>query len=151
MNLDIKQSMEMVLKHALKEGADACDIIVNSGESFSLAVHKNEIEKYQVSGSKILGIRVIKDRKVGISYSESFDENELKSCAVNAISNSRFFQMLMNEVIEKTSDMKIPKSDFNQKDSSTIEDKIKLALYLESEVLKKDKRIESAPYNNLMK
>ena len=54
-------------------GAEA-DLIVSEADSLSLKALNGELDEYTVSSTQSFGVRVIKDDKVGIAYSEASDE-----------------------------------------------------------------------------
>lgn len=147
MNTELKNTLEIVINHAMKSGADAADVILNSGESFSLSAQNGDIDKYQVSGSKIVGIRAIKNQKVGISYTESFEPKELERAARAAVENSKFSDVNEYETIAVKADRPLITEIPMEDDGSTTQDKIDLCLELEKRVKDRDSRVQSAPYN----
>ena len=86
----MRDTLEKVIDYAKKNGATSADAILNTGKSFSVSAQKEQIDKYQVSGSQIVGVRVIKDDKVGISYTEAFDDEALELAAKHAVDNASF-------------------------------------------------------------
>lgn len=124
------------------------DIIVNKGSSLSLSAQQNKLETYKVSSSSMIGIRVIKDQKVGISYSEDFSDDSLKTMVKSALKSSEF------SGVDEYQEITLPKSeiiDSNQKtyrdDKTEINEKIDFALKLESEIKNRDKKAAAVPYN----
>ena len=89
MNELLKETCKRLVDLSLAQGADECDVILNKGESLSLSAQDGDIDKYKVSGSQVVGVRVIKDSKIGLSYSESFDDDALKFCAQSAVENAK--------------------------------------------------------------
>lgn len=142
----LKNTCEKLINFAKEMGADDCDVILSKGESFSLSSQNADIDKYKVSGAQVIGIRAIKDSKVGLSYSESMDEDSLRFTAHSAIENAMNSEKnLFEKTILETGEQ-IHESEF-AKDESTTEEKIALCLELESEVKKRDSRVQSVPYN----
>jgi PmbA protein len=88
MKTELKNTLEKIINFSNDFGADQCDAILSKGESFSLSAQNSEIDKYKVSGAQVIGVRAIKDSKVGISYTESFDEESLKIAAKSAVENA---------------------------------------------------------------
>ncbi|MDP7319612.1 MAG: TldD/PmbA family protein [Bacteriovoracaceae bacterium] len=146
MKQELKDVLEYMLEITQKAGADECDAILSKGESFSLSAQNGDIDKYKVSGSEVLGVRVIKDSKVGISYTESFDKDALNLAASSAVENALNSEENEYEHILATKGEMIEPCEFTKEDVS-IEEKIDFCLRLESEVKKKDKRVQSVPYN----
>ncbi|MBC75665.1 MAG: hypothetical protein CME64_06585 [Halobacteriovoraceae bacterium] len=151
MNLDNKKLMEKLVDMATAKGADSCDVIFNTGKSLSMSAQEGELDSYKVSGSKIAGIRVIKDSRVGISYTEAFDDEALADTAVKAIENSKFGEVNEFETIEHAVEEDlVHKGDLEPVEGEvSAQDKIDLCLKLESEVKSKDERVKGVPYNGL--
>lgn len=136
--------LEKVIDVAKKYNCEA-DVILSEGESLSLSSFEGKIDKLKVSGSKIVGVRVIKDQKAGISYSESLDDDALELMVKNAVENSSYSDLNENEGILKgraNGDVK----DFSRNDMTSMQNKIQLAINLEKEVFAKDTRIAAVPY-----
>lgn len=144
----VKQIMKQTIDLALKNGADSCDIILNNGENISLAALNGKLDKFKISKTQDLGIRVIKDQKIGLAYTESFDQDALEFTVKNALANAEFSTPNEFETISVKNPQDL-EDIIAFADTSSIEDKISLTLELESIVKRLDKRVESAPYNGL--
>lgn len=147
MNQEFKNALEKTLDFAKKNGADQADVILNTGSSFSISAQKKEIDKYKLSGSSVVGIRAIKDNKVGISYSEALDDNALELAAKTAIDNAKNSDVNENETISVKSDGDLISKSKYEKDNSSTQEKIDFCLKLESEVYARDSRVQAVPYN----
>lgn len=144
-NLNLK--CEALLQMAIDTGADACDVILSKGESFSLSAQNNEIDKYKVAGSQVIGLRVVKDSKIGLSYSESLDENSLQSIASAAIESAINSEINEYESISTSNQIYNFPSKFLKEESVSTQEKIDFCLNLEGEVRRRDSRVQSVPYN----
>lgn len=147
MNQELKNSLEKTLEFAKKNGADQADVILNTGSSFSISAQKKEIDKYKLSGSSVIGIRAIKDNKIGISYSEAMDDDALELAAKTAIDNAKNSDVNEFETISVKSDKDLISENKYEKDTSTTQEKIDFCLKLESEVYARDSRVQAVPYN----
>lgn len=144
--------MEELVDIAKKSGADSSDVVFSSGKSLSMSAQEGDLDSYKVSGSKIAGIRVIKDKKVGISYTEAFDSEALKDTVKKALENSSFGEVNEFEQIDYLRDEDIihmGEVEQATKNEWSPEQKIDLCLKLESESKAKDKRVAAVPYNGL--
>lgn len=148
MNTELKNTLEKIIQYSSDAGSDQCDAILSKGENFSLSAQNGEIDKYKVSGAQVIGVRAIKDSKIGISYTESFDDDSLKHAAKSAVENALSSEVNEFEKIEITKGEFIFESKF-KKDSSSTEEKIEFCLRLEEEVKSRDSRVQSVPYNGL--
>ena len=73
-----QQHASQILEQVKAAGATG-DLIIDQGRSLSLKAREGALEEYKVSSSQVLGLRVIKDGKVGTAYSEATDSEALKS------------------------------------------------------------------------
>ena len=142
---ELKSSLELTVDLATQAGAD-CDVLASKGESFSLSSQNNSIDKYSLSGTQIIGVRLIKDQKIGISYSESFDPESLKLMIENALSNAQSNDSNPHEKITSPKSSLILNSSTEGSDIDT-QKKIDLALSLESKVKEKGNEVKVVPYN----
>jgi PmbA protein len=151
MNLDqkMKSTIKKSIDMAMNSGADSCDAIVSSGESLSLSPLNGKLDKYKISKNSILGIRVIKNKKIGLSYTESFDDDALKYVALSALENAQFSDPNEFESISIKNNSDYLFHESGALDKSTIEEKIEFTLKLESEMKKRDSRITAVPYVGL--
>lgn len=148
MNTQIKNAMEKTLELAKKYGADQADVIVSAGESFSVSAQKGDIDKYKVSGARVLGIRSLKDERVGLSYTEAIDDDSLEIAVKKSLENAEASEKRPHEKIVVENSEGIRESEYKP-DETSIDDKIKFALSLEEDVRKKESRVSSVPYNGL--
>ena len=86
---ELKTTIDKVMNMAKAKGAEA-DCILDKSNVLSLKADEGELSEYKVSGSQVLGIRVIKDGKVGTSYSEALDDESLSFMVDQALENAKF-------------------------------------------------------------
>lgn len=141
----MKKIMERVINEITDHKAEA-DLIYSTSKSLSMSAQNNEISSYKVSSSEILGVRVIKEGRVGISYTESLDEESLKFMIKHALQNAEVSEpnpdekiLLLNGHI--ADEEKIPEAEVD------IAVKTKKALELESIVKMMEPRVVSVPHN----
>ncbi|MFP5384792.1 MAG: TldD/PmbA family protein [Bacteriovoracia bacterium] len=142
----MKDLMEKVINKVTDFKAEA-DLIYSSSRSLKMSSQKGAISEYKVSSSQILGIRAIKDGKVGISYTESLDEDSLDLLVKQALANA--------EMSEKNSFERILQISGHVNDEATypeeevdIKVKTQKALSLESGPKSRDARVVAVPYNS---
>ncbi len=145
----IKLQSTKLIDKAMAAGADQCDVLFSTGKSFSVSVQNAALDKYKVSSSSVIGLRVIKDQKVGISYSESLDDESMDRVVTQALTNASFTDKTPFQQIDVKNETDIIVEDkaLCQDDSSSVEEKIDFALSLEKDTLARDSRVVGAPYN----
>jgi PmbA protein len=144
----MRTEIETTLEWARKLGADESDVILNEGNALSLSAQQGRIETYKVTSSRLIGVRVIRDHRVGISYSEDLSADSLRSMVESALRLTHAVEPDENQSITLGG---APVVDTNSKtyreDSTTLEEKIKLTLHLEDEIKRRDPRTQAVPYN----
>ena len=140
------QMAEQVLDRVKRAGA-AGDLIVDAGDTLSLKARDGELEEHKVSSSRIFGLRVIKDGRVGTAYSEAADADALGSMVDQALLNASFSRTEPFETILPNSDHLATDDDLLcPAEQVSIEQKIDLALDIERRLTARDK-IRNVPYN----
>ncbi len=125
------------------------DLIVQEKSSLTLKAHAGELEEHNVNSSRIYGVRVIKDSRVGIAYSEAADSAALRSMVEQALLNATFARPDANEGIAAgaltlTTDDAI----LCPPDDTSTEAKIDAALTIERELTARDK-VQNVPHNGV--
>lgn len=140
-----RADLEKIIRLSHEFGATDCDAILSEGNSLSMSAQNGELDSYKISGSKVIGIRVIKDNRVGLSYTEAFDDESLKQTVRNAIDNSQYAPIDECETIANSDSEFI--APYDEVESVDISEKIDLALKLESEMRAKSSLVSAVPYN----
>ena len=124
-----KKVLENIVSKAIDAGAEECDLILANGNSFSVSVQNGNIDKYKVSSSQIMGIRTIKEGRVGISYSEVINDDAASRMIEQALENSRFSSIDKYQTItHKRSADYIEASEKIYRADSTATSKIRLSI-----------------------
>ncbi|MDO2949108.1 TldD/PmbA family protein [Aeromonas simiae] len=143
---EMKQRLGRLLEQVTALGAEA-DLIASREQSFSLKADQGELSEYKVTGSQQIGIRLIKEGRVGIAYSEALDEPALAAMLQDALDASRFAKEDPDQRISVAdSHLETQDSAIVQPDETPVDEKIALALRLEGEMLKRE-GVKGAPYN----
>lgn len=142
----MKSMMEKVMNNITDKKGEG-DLILSTSKSLKMSAQKGEINEYKVSSSQILGVRVIKDNRVGISYTESFDEDSLKLLVKQAFDNASNSEPNEKEAILKLSGHLNDVSSYPE-ETVDIALKTQKALELESKVKALEPRTVAVPYNS---
>ncbi len=144
--LDMNQLLARLLDKVATLGAEA-DVIANREKAFSLKADKGELGEYKVTSSQQIGIRLIKEGRVGIAYSESLDEPALDAMVQDALDASRFAKVDPDQRITvQQNRLTTDCAEIHQTDTTAVEEKIALALRLEADMLALPD-VTGAPYN----
>lgn len=144
----MKHLMEEIISELKKSSAEG-DLIFSKSKSLKISSQKGAVSEYKVSGSEILGIRTIKEGRVGISYTESMDKESVRLMIKEALANGEMTEANSDEEIYATKDELIDEAFYEEKEVD-INTKVQDALRLEGDVFKKDKRTIAVPHNSYM-
>jgi PmbA protein len=142
---------EKEFKYIFDYAADLVDdieILLSSENSFSTRIHAQQVESFKYSDTIGIGIRILKAGKVGIAYTEKFDEESFRMIVDEAIENS---QIIEND--EKVSFENYPevKTDLDlyslELDEVKVDAKIQFTKDLEKYSKESDERIINVPYS----
>ena len=142
----MKNLMEKVMDGVTKQKAEG-DLILSRFKSLKMSAQRGEINEYKVSSSQVLGVRVIKEGRVGIAYTEALDNESLDLMVKQALQNAEMSEPNEYESILKLSghgsdELKYPEKDVD------IAYKTKKAIELETEPKRLDSRVVAVPYNS---
>ncbi|OQX70757.1 MAG: hypothetical protein B6D62_03615 [Candidatus Cloacimonas sp. 4484_275] len=126
---------------------DDIEILLVSNDNFSVRIHEQEIEAFNYSDEKGLGIRIIKDGKVGYAYTEKFDSETFRKIVDKALENSKFTVNDEVPIMENYPDIpKKPNVFSDELEKVGIDKKVEFAKNLEKYAKEFDKRIFNVPY-----
>ena len=146
--MTVTSHAEQVLSLVTKAGAKG-DLIIDQGNAISLKAREGELEEHKVTSSRILGLRVIKDNKVGTAYSEAADPDSLSSLVEQALTNASYAAPEVHEtILENDAQLETDDALLCPEETATTEDRIQMALALEQELAARD-RVKNVPYNGI--
>ncbi|MGF1683211.1 TldD/PmbA family protein [Photobacterium minamisatsumaniensis] len=142
----LQSAIDHVLERVMSSGAEA-DVIASGSNNFSLKANAGELDEYKVTSGQVIGVRIIKDQHVATSYSESIEPASLDMMVEQALQNALFTKKDEHQTIScVNSQLTTNNPEIYQQDNASVDDKIALALALESGVVAKP-NATSAPYN----
>ena len=144
----LEANAQRVLDKVLASGAVG-DLVVQEESSLSLKAHAGELEEHKVTSTRVYGIRVVKDDRAGIAYSEAADSAALDSMVEQALVNASFARLDPTEnVADGATALATEDATLCPADPTSVEAKIDAALYLERELTARDK-VRNVPYNGV--
>ena len=82
--MEFNKFKELLLQKAKQEGFSESEVYYTKGESISISVYEEEIDKYNISKSFGLSFRGIYNGKMGYSFTEIIDEEAIDMLIKNA-------------------------------------------------------------------
>lgn len=130
-----------------RDKVDDIEIVLSAVNSFSTRIHEQQIEAFNYSDAKGLGVRVIVNGKLGYSYTEKFDEASFELIVDEAVENARFNEDSDPAIMDNYPDVDTKLDLYEKKlDEVKVEDKIALAKDLEKYAKAADDRVFNVPY-----
>lgn len=83
--IELMNLAESLITFGKVHGADQMEVSISKGSEFNVDIRLGEIENLMEAGSKIIGIRVIKDMKTAYATSSDFKKHRLQNLIKNAI------------------------------------------------------------------
>ena len=131
-----------------KDKADDIEILLSANNSFLVRIHDQSIEAFNYADSKGISVRVIKDGKVGYSYTEKFDEETFKSIVEEALENAKYTEDDEIVIMENYPDIDKKLDVYSKElDKIGVEDKIRFAKSMEKFAKATDKRVFNIPHS----
>jgi PmbA protein len=144
----MRNIIEKTLSMAQDLGIEQCDVILDESDSLNLKAQNSAIETYSVNSARVIGVRVIQGKRVGISYSEDLSDASLKTMVQSALNSSRFAEIDEHQsIMEPKAEIIDRNTKTFQDDTTEIGEKINLALELEGEIRKREPKTTAVPYN----
>jgi PmbA protein len=141
----MKKMMEQVLNKLTDLKAEG-DLLLDTSKSLKMSVQSQNLSEYKVSSSQVLGLRLIKDDRVGIAYTESLDEESLDLMVKQALENAKTNSEKPEEKILNLSGELLDVAHY-QEGPVDLQHKAQNVLDLETEMKARDPRVKVLPYN----
>ncbi len=139
------KEFELLFKLA-KDRVEDIEIFLNIGKSFSVRIHRQNVDSFNYADNKGIGIRLIKDGKVGYSYTEEFSENAFSNIIDEAIAGSIYVENTDPVIIAKHPDIDTKLDLYSPGlNNINVDEKIQVAKDLERLALEKDSRVFNVP------
>jgi PmbA protein len=89
MTMDLRELATDLVGRARRSGADAADVILATGQDFSVTVRLGEVETLEQAGSKALGLRVFVGKRSAITYTSDFTTDALQRMVDDTVAMAR--------------------------------------------------------------
>ena len=146
--MTIEQFIQALLDEAKKQGIEAAEIYLSSGDSFRAMCVQGEIANYSVNATRGLSLRGLYKGKMGYAATEAFDE-EAVARLVSAVKESA--ELTEDEDVQEIypGDKEYPVVDNYCPALDEVEESRKLQLIqdIEKKALAMDERITALNYN----
>ena len=144
----VAEAAGRVLDRVTAAGA-AGDLVVREEASLSLKAHGGALEEHKVKSTRIYGVRVIREDRAGVAYSEAADAASLDSMVDQALVNATYARKDADEeIVDGDARLVTDDATLCPSDPTPVEEKIEAALFLERELTARD-QVRNVPYNGV--
>lgn len=146
---DIQDTINRTLELSKNMGAEESEIVISSSESFSIKTEDQTVSEYKVTDARVLGVRVFKDNRVGISYTEDLSTSALEFTIKAALDQAVVTKEDPHQKLsaEKSQSFHEARKEYLIDDPTTTEEKIAFALDLEKQMKGSNSKVRNCPYN----
>lgn len=132
--MEFNKFKELLLKKAKEEGFSESEVYYTKGESISISVYEQEIDKYNISKSFGISFRGIYNNKIGYSFTEILDDKAINMLIKNAKDSANSIESEDKQFIyEGDREYKSVKTYNNELENIDTSRLIDIALNLEKE------------------
>jgi len=141
-----EDALELAKTHALKHGAQSCDVLYSASESEDLEVFEGELSKAETLSSQGLGIRLFKSHKPGYAYTQRITKEAVICMVEDALVNAELTEPLMIELPEPFTLPEIDLKLWNQElETLSLESMKEFCLDMEERARKGHEKVVNVP------
>jgi len=86
----VNAAAERVLDRARLKGAEEAEVYLSQGTEFTVKVYRHEIESLVSAESRGIGLRTLREHRLGFSYTSDTDDAALDALVDEALENGRY-------------------------------------------------------------
>jgi PmbA protein len=136
---------ERVLIEARNAGAEQGEVYCVRNKTLEIEVSGREVETMEVSEEEGVGLRVIRDGRMGFAYSSKLTDMSLRDLAHQAVENSKYNEVDQYHNFPKPQPSNLQWDIYDPEIlRASIEGKIRIAKKVEETALQQDKRIKKS-------
>jgi len=146
--MDFQQASEFALSLARERHERDVDVLVGRNQSLSIKVLGGKVEKVDQSTSQGLGLRVLREGRTGIAYTERMDPEAIERAFLAAGENADLNDRTEVEMVERVPTVPDPETLelYNPAlDDLTLDDLAQFGLAAEEAALAGDPRVKAVP------
>lgn len=145
--MKVPEAMDKIATLARAAACDEFDIVAYDSFSESVEVFEKKISNTEIQRSAALGIRVFRNSRPGIAFTEKLSPEALKVCLDDALSHTQLTDPVKFHVTEN---LPAASENFDHLspgfDNTPLEQLAAFAIELEDKARALDKRVENVPY-----
>lgn len=150
--MKLEEAVEFMSAEAKRQMADSFDVIGVESDESGVEVFEGKVKSTEIASSRGIGIRLFKDGRPGIAYTEKFSSEAIKQAVTDASAHSRITDKMELELPEG---VKLPDIDLEsykeEVDKISFDQMIELGMKLEQIALSQDKKIVNVPFLGVSK
>lgn len=141
--------IQALLRMAKAQGLEDVEIFAKADTGLTLKAQKGELEAFQRSNSVGVGVRVIRNERVGYAYTENMAPEALERALLEAAANTELVEPEPGAGLAPVTPLPEPAPVLYVPgmDEVPLADKIALAKAVEATAIATDKRVRTVPYS----
>lgn len=140
-----QKEFEYILNYAADK-SDDIEILLAASNSFTVRIHKQNIEGFNYADTKGIGVRLIRQGKIGYAYTDKFTPEAFRMIVDEAIANSIVVETDDIVILENYPDVDHKPEVYSPElDTLQVSAKVDFARQLENIALSIDERIINVP------
>lgn len=150
--MKLEEAVEFMSAEAKRQTADSFDVIGVESDEAGVEVFEGKVKNTEIASSRGIGIRLFKDGRPGIAYTEKFSVDAIRQAVIDATAHSKITDRMELDLPEG---VKLPDIDLEsykeEIDKINFDQMIKLGMELEQIALSQDKKIVNVPFLGVSK
>ncbi|HKI99003.1 MAG TPA: TldD/PmbA family protein [bacterium] len=147
--MEWQTAVDFALSLAREHRESDVDVLLNRSESLAIKVLNHRVEKVDQSTAQGLGVRVVKDGRTGIAYTERLEPPAIEKAFLAARENAELpdpTEVVMNRALPEVPDPATLELFNPALDALTVDDLARFGLEAEAAAFAADARVKAVPY-----
>lgn len=150
--MDWQSAIDYALSLAREHREPDVDVLLTRAESLQIRVLQHQVEKVDQSTSQGLGVRVLKDGRTGIAFTERLEPPAIEAAFLAAQENAQLTdatEVVMNRALPEVPDPAALALFNPELDALSVEDLAAFGLETEAAAFATDPRVRAVPYTGV--
>lgn len=150
--MKLEEAVEFMSAEAKRQTADSFDVIGVESDESGVEVFEGKVKSTEIASSRGIGIRLFRDGRPGIAYTEKFSMEAIKQAVIDATAHSKITDKMELDLPEGVKLLDLDLESYKEEvDKISFDQMIKLGMELEQIALSQDKKIVNVPFLGVSK
>jgi PmbA protein len=150
--MKLEEAVEFMSAEAKRQTADSFDVIGVESDESGVEVFEGKVKSTEIASSRGIGIRLFRDGRPGIAYTEKFSMEAIKQAVTDATAHSKITDKMELDLPEGVKLLDLDLESYKEEvDKISFDQMIRLGMELEQIALSQDKKIVNVPFLGVSK